>query len=130
VADHLFRDQHPRSRLDTRGVGSPAPGTSPRRGPYPRPEDTGLRNLPFHQFAQNQIWLEIVALAAGLLAWTQTLAFDQHEPARRWEPKRLRLRLLAVAGRIIRTGRRRRLRLPRDWPYNHLIDSGWETLKT
>jgi hypothetical protein len=93
-------------------------------------KDTGMRNLPFHNFAQNQIWLEVVALAADLLAWTQTLAFDQHEPVRRWEPKRLRFRILAVAGRIIRTGRRRRLRLPRDWPWNHLIDTGWQALRT
>ena len=92
-------------------------------------KDTGLRNLPFHGYAQNRIWLEVVALAADLLAWTQTLAFDQHEPARRWEPKRLRFRILAVAGRIIRSGRRRRLRLPRDWPWNQLIDNGWATLR-
>jgi len=92
-------------------------------------KDTGLRNLPFHRYAHNRIWVEVVALAADLLAWTQTLAFDAHEPARRWEPKRLRFRLLAVAGRIIRTGRRRRLRLPRDWPWNRLIDSGWTTLR-
>jgi hypothetical protein len=93
-------------------------------------KDTGLRNLPFHDYAKNRLWLEIVALAADLLAWTQSLAFDETEPARRWEPKRLRLRILAVAGRIIRTGRRRRLRLPRDWPWNHLIDTGWHTLRT
>lgn len=93
-------------------------------------KDTGLRNLPFHGYAQNQIWIEVVALAADLLAWTQTMAFDQTEPARRWEPKRLRFRILAVAGRIIRTGRRRRLRLPRDWPWNQLIDTGWTTLRT
>ena len=93
-------------------------------------KDTGLRNLPFHGYAQNRIWVEVVALAADLLAWMQTLAFEQHEPARRWEPKRLRFRLLAVAGRIVRTGRRRRLRLPRDWPWNHLIDTGWHTLRT
>jgi hypothetical protein len=93
-------------------------------------KDTGMRNLPFHGYAHNQIWLEIVALATDLLAWTQTLAFDQHEPARRWEPKRVRLRILAVAGRIIRTSRRHRLRLPRDWPWNHLIDTGWATLRT
>ena len=91
-------------------------------------KDTGLRNLPFHGYAQNRIWLEVVALAADLLVWTQILAFDQHEPARRWEPKRLRFRLLAVAGRIIHTGRRRRLRLPRDWPWNQLIDTGWTAL--
>ena len=93
-------------------------------------KDTGLRNLPFHDYAKNRIWLEIVAPAADLLAWTQTLAFDTHEPARRWEPKRLRFRILAVAGRIIHTGRRRRLRLPRDWPWNHLIDPGWTTIRT
>lgn len=91
-------------------------------------KDTGLRNLPFHGFDQNQIWLEIIALAADLLVWTQTLAWhDQH--ARRWEPKRLRFRLLSVAGRIIRSGRRRRLRLPRDWPWNTLINTGWAALQ-
>jgi Transposase DDE domain group 1 len=93
-------------------------------------KDTGLRNLPFHGYAQNRLWIEVVALAADLLAWTQTLAFDHHEPARRWEPKRLRFRILAVAGRIIHTGRRRRLRLPRDWPWNRLIDTGWANLRT
>ncbi|HEY3715972.1 MAG TPA: IS1380 family transposase [Jatrophihabitantaceae bacterium] len=93
-------------------------------------KDTGLRNLPFHGYAQNRIWLEVVALATNLLAWTQTLAFDESEPARRWEPKRLRFRILAVAARIIHTSRRRRLRLPRGWPWNRLIDTGWAALQT
>lgn len=91
-------------------------------------KDTGLRNFPFHGFDHNQIWLEIVALAADLLVWTQTLAFNE-SPVRRWEPKRLRLRLLSVAGRIICSGRRRRLRLPRDWPWSHLIQTGWTALQ-
>lgn len=93
-------------------------------------KDTGLRNLPFHGYAHNRIWMEVVALAADLLTWTQTLAWDQSEPARRWEPKRLRFRILAVAGRIIHGQRRRRLRLPRDWPWNRLIDTGWITIRT
>lgn len=93
-------------------------------------KDTGLRNLPFHGYNQNRIWMEVVALAADLLTWMQTLAFDEAEPARRWEPKRLRFRILAVAGRIIHSGRRRRLRLPRDWPWNRLIDTGWANLRT
>lgn len=91
-------------------------------------KDTGLRNLPFHGFAQNQIWLELIALAADLLVWTQTLAWHEH-PARRWEPKRLRLRLLSVAGRITRSGRRRLLRLPQHWPWNALLDTGWAALQ-
>jgi hypothetical protein len=37
--------------------------------------------------------------------------------ARRWEPKRLRLRLFSVAGRLARGGRRLRLRLARRWPW-------------
>jgi hypothetical protein len=38
-------------------------------------------------------------------------------PARRWEPKRLRLRVFAVAGRLVRGGRRLRLRLAERWPW-------------
>jgi len=45
----------------------------------------------------------------------QMLAFDG--PARRWEPKRLRLRIFAAAGRVVRGGRRLRLRLARRWPW-------------
>ena len=71
----------------------------------------------------------MITLAADLIVWTQTLAFHDH-PARRWEPKRLRLRLFAVAGRIIHSGRRRRLRLPRDWPWNQVLDHGWHNLAT
>ena len=78
-------------------------------------KDTGLRNLPLHGFTQNQVWCEIVALACELLAWMQMLAFDG--PARRWEPKRVRLRIFAVAGRIVRGGRRLRLRLAARWPW-------------
>ena len=78
-------------------------------------KDTGLRNLPLHGYAQNQLWCEIVALACELLAWTQLLALTG--PARRWEPKRLRLRLLSAAGRIVRGSRRLRLRLTASWPW-------------
>jgi hypothetical protein len=78
-------------------------------------KDTGLRSLPLKGFAQNQIWCEIVALACELLAWSQMLALTG--TARRREPKRLRLRLFAVAGRLVRGGRRLRLRLARRWPW-------------
>ena len=78
-------------------------------------KDTGLRNLPLKGYAQNQLWCEIVALACELLAWTQMLALTG--TARRWEPKRLRLRLFSVAGRLARGGRRLRLRLAARWPW-------------
>jgi hypothetical protein len=79
-------------------------------------KDTGLRNLPLHDFDQNRIWLEIVALACELLAWMQLLALHGTD-AGRYEPKRLRLRLFTVAGRLVRGGRRLRLRLPQRWPW-------------
>jgi Transposase DDE domain group 1 len=78
-------------------------------------KDTGLRNLPLQGFDQNQIWCELVAMACELLAWMQMLAF--HGPARRWEPKRLRLRLFSAAGRLVRGGRRLRLRIAVTWPW-------------
>jgi hypothetical protein len=78
-------------------------------------KDTGLRNLPLHGFDQNQIWCELVAMACELLAWMAMLALDG--PARAWEPKRLRLRLFTTAGRIVRGGRRLRLRLAATWPW-------------
>jgi Transposase DDE domain group 1 len=78
-------------------------------------KDTGLRNLPLHGFTQNQIWTEIVALACELLAWTAMLALSG--PARRWEPKRLRLRLFSAAGRLVRGGRRLRLKISSRWPW-------------
>jgi hypothetical protein len=37
-------------------------------------KDTGLTNLPLHEFTQNQIWSPIVALAVELTAWMQMLA--------------------------------------------------------
>ena len=77
-------------------------------------KDSGLRNLPLHDFAQNQIWLETVLLAADLLAWTATLGLSAH---RKTEPKRLRLRLLHVAARVVRSGRTTLLKLPSHWPW-------------
>jgi hypothetical protein len=71
-------------------------------------KDTGLRNLPLHGYPQNQIWTELVAMACELLAWTQMLALLGK--ARRWEPKRLLLRIFSTAGRITRSGRQLRLR--------------------
>ncbi|WP_138998023.1 IS1380 family transposase [Rhodococcus zopfii] len=121
---------HPGAQLrftDRDGLRLTAFVTNTRRGQLPdlelrhrrraRCEDriraakvTGLQNLPLHGFDQNRIWLALVQLACELLTWMQMLAFTE-VPARRWEPKRVRLRLLSIAGRIARHARRVRLRL-------------------
>jgi len=83
-------------------------------------KDTGLTNLPLHDFTQNQIWCAIIALACELTAWMQMLTLQGHQ-ARRWEPKRLRLRLFSIAGRLAEHGRRRRLRLSAQAPWATLL---------
>ncbi|WP_329571091.1 IS1380 family transposase [Kitasatospora sp. NBC_01266] len=88
--------------------------------------DTGLRNLPLHDAAQNQVWLEIVQLALDLLAWMPMLALTG--PARRWEPKRMRLRLFSAAAQLVTTGRRSYLRLARHWPWTDVITGAFARL--
>ena len=83
-------------------------------------KDTGLTNLPLHDFDQNRIWCALVGLAAELTAWTQLLAFTRHQ-ARRWEPKRLRYRIFSVPAQLARTGRRTLLHLAAQAPWARLV---------
>ncbi|MFF3256080.1 IS1380 family transposase [Actinacidiphila glaucinigra] len=87
---------------------------------------TGLRNLPLHHAAQNQIWLEIVQIALDLLAWMPMLALTGD--VRRWEPRRLRLRLFSTAAQLVTTGRRRILRLAAHWPWTGVITEALQRL--
>jgi hypothetical protein len=91
-------------------------------------KDTGLTNLPLHSFAANQIWCAIVALALDLTAWMQTLALTGHD-ARRWEPKRLRLRLFTVPAALARTGRRVLLHLAARAPWADLVTTAIHRLR-
>jgi hypothetical protein len=91
-------------------------------------KDTGLMNLPLHDFAQNQIWCAIVALAVELTAWMQMLTLTGHD-ARRWEPKRLRLRLFSIAARLAQHGRTRRLHLSAHAPWAGLLAEMITTLQ-
>ncbi len=104
-------------------------------------KDTGLRNLPFQQFQPNAAWLELALIAQDLLAWTQRLVLgpavraDEQPTSRilgelaRCEPKRLRYRLLHVAGRLTRHARRFRLHLPRGWPWGKALRVAFERLQ-
>jgi hypothetical protein len=83
-------------------------------------KDTGMMNLPLHDFDQNRIWCALVALASELTAWLQMLALVGHD-ARRWEPKRLRLRLFSAAGRLAVSGRRTVVHLARFGRWSGLL---------
>ncbi len=126
-------------------AGHRIPHPTPTEGNSPTPElrhrrharvedrirtakDTGLRNLPFHNTAQNHIWLQITALAADLIAWTQRLALTGW--AQKAEPKRLRLRIFGVAGRLIRTSHQHWLKITNGWPWTNTILTAHQRLTT
>lgn len=92
-------------------------------------KDCGLQNLPFKTFAQNQIWLAVVALALDLNAWMQMLALTGTD-ARTWELKNLRLRLFATAARLARHARTRRLRLDNQARHTGLLITGLTRIDT
>jgi Transposase DDE domain group 1 len=77
--------------------------------------ELGLGRLPFQALAPNRAWFELALLAQDLLAWLRLLVLDGELALAK--PKRLRYRLLHIAGRLTRSGRRRTLHLPRAWPW-------------
>ena len=81
-----------------------------------------------HDFTQNQIWCAIIMLAAELTAWMQLLALTDHQ-ARRWEPKRLRLRIFTIPAALARHGRQIRLHLAEKAPWAHLVADALERLR-
>ncbi len=78
-------------------------------------KDTGMGRFPSREYGINQAWLALVAIAADLTAWLRLLALP--EALKRCEPKTLRYRFLHVPARLTRGARRRRLRLPKTWPW-------------
>ena len=91
-------------------------------------KDTGLSKFPFKEFALNEVWLEIVMLAHDLLVWTQALLLDGE--LAKAEPKRIRYRLLHVAGRLAFSGRRAKLHLQDTWPWAAELLAAFAKLKT
>jgi len=88
----------------------------------------GRLQITLQGFDQNRIWCAIVALAVEITAWMQMLALNGHQ-ARRWEPKRLRLRLFTLPATIARTGRQVRLHLATKAPWGHLVNEGVRQLR-
>lgn len=90
-------------------------------------KETGMRKMPFAAFAHNEAWLEVSLLAQTLLRWTALLCLEGELALA--EPKRVRQRLLHVAGRIVRSGRRVALRLPRSWPWAEALVAAFARLR-
>jgi Transposase DDE domain group 1 len=89
---------------------------------------SGLRNLPFRSYAMNAAWLELVLMGVDLLSFTKRLLLHGTDLAA-CEPKRLRYRLLHVAGRIARHAGGVKLRLPRTWPWAQTLAAAFARLQ-
>ena len=88
-------------------------------------KDTGLGRLPSREFAINQAWVQIAAIAADLTRWLQLLALHDQPALARAEPKLLRFRMLHVPAQLARGGRRHRLRIPKTWPWATAITTAF-----
>lgn len=116
---HVFRHRNPTRAA--RRPGTTPPSTGPLRRLHPlRQGHRSAQSAPARSRGQPDL---VGGSRAGLgtdRAWTQRLALTGHL-ARTWEPKRLRLRVFSSAGRLVRGGRRLRLRLNNRWPWTDLI---------
>lgn len=78
-------------------------------------EDFGLNHAPLENFFGNWVWWHATALAYNVGRWVRVLALP--EDFRTCRGKRLRLAFFNVPARVVRSGRRLFLRLPR--AYRH-----------
>jgi hypothetical protein len=77
-------------------------------------EGAGLAHCPSGRFFANAAWLVLSGLAHNLLRWVAALGLKIPGAI---VAKAVRRRYLTLPGRITRSARRRRLHLPRDWPW-------------
>jgi len=91
-------------------------------------KDSGFGRFPSRLFAINAAWLELALAGIDLLAWMRTLLL--HGELAVAEPKKLRYRLLHVAVRITRGGRRSWLGVPQNWPWATQLAAAFAQLAT
>jgi hypothetical protein len=89
-------------------------------------KDTGLGHFPSFDYQLNAAWLTAAMTAQILLAWLRLLALDGD--LARAEPKTLRYRVLHAAARLVRGGRKRRLKIQATWPWAEAITSAWQRI--
>jgi hypothetical protein len=89
---------------------------------------TGFGRFPSRDFGVNAVWFELSLAAIDLLAWMRLLLLDGELATA--EPKKLRYRLLHVAARLTRGGRRLRLRISATWPWRHELATAFHRLAT
>ncbi len=76
-------------------------------------KSAGLAHLPSGKFNANAAWLALTVMAHNL---ARSVAILAGHDLTRATAATLRRRMFTVPGRLVRSGRRRRLRLPAHWP--------------
>ena len=89
-------------------------------------KDCGLGHFPSFDFGVNAAWLTAAMTGQILLAWLKLLALDGD--LAKAEPKTLRYRVLHAAARLVRGGRRRRLKIQATWPWAEAITAAWQRI--
>jgi hypothetical protein len=89
-------------------------------------KQTGIDNLPFREFALNEVWLELSLIASDLTVWTQALTLDGELAV--CEPKTLRYRLLHTAARLAFHARRATLRIQNTCPWATELAAAFQRL--
>jgi hypothetical protein len=79
-------------------------------------EGAGLEHCPSGRFFANAAWLACAVLAHNMIRWTALLG-DVHPDDQLTVTRTIRMRVLALPGRLVNRSGRQLLRLPIRWPW-------------
>jgi hypothetical protein len=88
-------------------------------------KSAGLAHLPSGRFMANAAWLALTVMAHNLGRAVGQLAGPDLNTA---TAATLRRRVFTTPGRLVHSGRRRRLRLPENWPWAEAITTALNTI--
>lgn len=77
-------------------------------------EGSGMNHCPSGRFGANAAWLVLACLAHNLLRWTACIGLGIDGPV---VAKTIRRRFISLPGRLTRSARKLKLRLPTSWPW-------------
>lgn len=83
-------------------------------------QGSGLNHCPSGKFSANSAWLVAVTIAHNLMRWLASLGLEINGPI---VAQTIRRRFITLPGRMIRSGRRKILRLPEGWPWSEEFDN-------
>jgi len=79
-------------------------------------EGAGMEHVPSGHFSANSAWLQCAVLAHNLIRWTAAIGTDDR-PEQANVARTIRMRLIAVPGRLVNLAGTITLRGPLDWPW-------------